>query len=142
MKTNTVILLIVLTFSACNIGPKPIDYGADGCHFCSMTIVDRQHAAEYVTHKGKAFKLDATECMLNQLKEVDSTSIALFLVNDYTNPGELVDATKATYLISEHIPSPMGAYLSAFSSKEEAEKVHNSNTGQLLIWAELRSKYE
>ncbi len=101
------ILLLVLCLS-CSIGPKSIDYGHVGCHFCSMTIVDQQHAAQLVTQKGKVFNFDAIECMLNQLKKEDQSEIALFLVNDYEQPGELVDATKATYLISENIPSPMG----------------------------------
>jgi copper chaperone NosL len=107
-----------------------------------MTVVDKQHAAQYVTKKGKAFKFDASECMMNQLKEVDIATIALFLVNDYNNPGELVDATEATYLISENIPSPMGAFLSAFENKEEAERAHAANKGELLTWVELQSKFE
>jgi len=141
MKTKSIVFLLALTFLACSISPKPIDYGADGCHFCSMTIVDKQHAAQYVTKKGKAYKFDASECMLNQLKAVEGTTIALFLVNDYSNPGELVNATEATFLISENIPSPMGANLSAFKSKEEAERVHTANGGELLTWAELTSKF-
>ena len=57
-------LLIILILVGCKVDPNPIEYGADACHFCSMTIVDRQHAAEFVTKKGKAFKFDATECMM------------------------------------------------------------------------------
>jgi copper chaperone NosL len=30
-----------------------------------MTIVDKVHAAEIVTKKGKVCKFDATECMIN-----------------------------------------------------------------------------
>ena len=53
-----VVFLFLLLTSSCNVGPQPISYGSDGCHFCSMTIVDRQHAAEIVTDKGKGFKFD------------------------------------------------------------------------------------
>lgn len=142
MRKIVFIVPVLILIVSCSISPKPIAYGSDGCHFCSMTIVDKQHAAEYVTKKGKAFKFDASECMMNQLKEVDNSTIALFLVNDYNKPGELVDATKATYLISENIPSPMGAFLSAFENKEEAEKAHTANNGELLTWIELQSKFE
>ncbi|GGD47393.1 nitrous oxide reductase accessory protein NosL [Muriicola marianensis] len=131
--------LILLT--SCEIKPEPIQYGMDGCHFCSMTIVDRQHAAEFVTSKGKVFKFDAVECMMNQLNKEDISEIALFLVNDYVTPGKLVSAQEATYLISEDIPSPMGAFLSAFENQVDAERVREANTGILLSWAELQKKY-
>ena len=81
---------------ACTVGPKPIDYGHVACHYCSMTIVDKQHAAQLVTTKGKVFNFDAVECMMNQLKDWDESTIALFLANDFDRPGELIDATSAT----------------------------------------------
>ncbi len=142
MRKIAFTVLVIILFVSCSISPKPINYGSDGCHFCSMTIVDKQHAAQYVTEKGKAFKFDATECMMNELKKVDNSTIALFLVNDFNNPGELVDATLATYLISENIPSPMGAFLSAFERVEEAERAHEANKGELITWAELQSKFK
>ncbi len=142
MKTyRYVAFCLVVVLASCSIKPEPIQYGMDGCSFCSMTIVDRQHASEYVTKKGKAFKFDATECMMNQLKEVNRDDIALYLVTDYANPGEWVDATKASYLISENIPSPMGAYLSAFGKREAADRVQAANDGELLTWEELQMKF-
>lgn len=142
MKTfRYVAFCLVVVLASCSIKPEPIQYGMDGCSFCSMTIVDRQHASEYVTKKVKAFKFDATECMMNQLKEVNRDDIALYLVTDYANPGEWVDATKASYLISENIPSPMGAYLSAFGKREAADRVQAANGGELLTWEELQMKF-
>ena len=135
-------MLILIPVASCEIGPEPIVYGTDACHFCSMTIVDDQHAAEFVTKKGKVFKFDASECMINHLRGVDNKTIALFLVNDYNNPGELIDATQATYLISEHIPSPMGAYLTAFETREVAESIEKENKGELYTWEELRDKFK
>jgi copper chaperone NosL len=125
----------------CKVAPEPIDYGSDVCHFCSMTIVDQQHAAQFVTKKGKVFKFDAAECMLNHLKEIDDSQLALFLVNDYKAPGELIDATKATYLISQGIPSPMGEFLTAFENSEDAEQAKLEHRGDLLSWNELRLRF-
>lgn len=133
-------IFIMLIFSSCSISPKPIVYGSDGCHFCSMTIVDKQHAAEFVTKKGKSYKFDASECMLNSLKEMDKSSVALFLVNDYDAPGDLIDAAKATYLISTNIPSPMGAYLSAFETMEAAEKAKAIHKGELFTWEQIQQR--
>ena len=131
-----------LILVSCSVRPKPIDYGSDGCHFCSMTIVDRQHAAEIVTKKGKAFKFDAVECMMNHLKDIDVATVGLFLVNDFRTPGELINAQEATFLISKAIPSPMGEYLSAFRSRNEAEQVEAENQGELYTWDGLLTRFE
>lgn len=136
------LLLIFMCLAGCNVGPKPIDYGHVACHYCSMTIVDKQHAAQLVTTKGKVFNFDAVECMMNQLKDWDESTIALFLANDFDRPGELIDATKATYLISDNIPSPMGAYLSAFDEEGAARHALDANGGELLSWNELKQQYQ
>jgi len=136
------LFLVGVLSLGCQVRPKPIDYGHVGCHYCSMTIVDQQHAAQLVTKKGKVFNFDAVECMMNQLKDEDGTAMALFLVNDFDRPGELTDATKATYLISENIPSPMGAFLSAFSEEEEALHVKDVNGGELLTWNALKQQFK
>ena len=135
------VAIALLVVVSCEVSPKPIDYGSDGCHFCSMTIVDRQHAAEIVTKKGKAFKFDAVECMMNHLKDIDVSTVELFLVNDYLAPGELIDAKKTTFLISKDIPSPMGEYLSAFQSRVEAENIEAENNGELYSWNELLTRF-
>ena len=143
MKSLTVIgIICFLILSACNSEPKQITYGSEGCHFCSMTIVDKQHAAQFMTKKGRSYSFDATECMLNYLRDVEPETVALYRVNDYTNPGVFVDATAATYLISAIIPSPMGAFLTAFSNKDEAKKAQLHNSGKLYTWAELNEKFK
>jgi len=107
-----------------------------------MTIVDKQHASQFMTKKGKTFSFDATECMLNHLKELDSETIELFLVNDYNAPGKFVDAKNATYLISRNIPSPMGEFLTAFASKQEAESAQKGNGGEVFTWEELKGRFK
>ncbi|NNC49244.1 MAG: hypothetical protein HKO01_01775 [Flaviramulus sp.] len=131
------LVALILLFFGCNVSPKPIDYGNDGCNFCKMTIVDKVHAAEIVTKKGKVYKFDATECMINFMNDFETSEIKLYLSNNFTQPEKLIDATKATFLISENIPSPMGAYLSAFNNKVEAEKTQKENGGVLYTWSQL-----
>ena len=135
-------LLPLIIFIGCNKSPQPIDYGKDGCHFCKMTIVDKVHGAEIVTKKGKVYKFDATECMLNFMKEFDTSQIELYLSNVYTEPEILMDATQATFLISKNVPSPMGAFLSAFRSEEDAMKVQALKDGQLYSWAQLIAHFK
>lgn len=138
---NTLLFLAIATiFTACSVEPVPIEYGQDACNFCKMNIVDRQHAAEIVTTKGKAFKYDAIECMMQDLKNWPEADIAFYLMTDYDTPGKLIDATKGNYLISEGIPSPMGANLTGFESLEKATQVHAEKGGELLNWMELKAK--
>tara|TARA_R110002167_G_scaffold278424_5_gene484272 strand:- start:1721 stop:2155 length:435 start_codon:yes stop_codon:yes gene_type:complete len=142
MKIFQVILLALFVgFTACKVAPKPIVYGVDGCHFCSMTIVDTQHATQIVTKKGRAYKFDAAECMMHYLKTIDRSEVALFLTNSYYLPGELIDATKATYLISSDIPSPMGEFLTAFDSAQSAAMAA-SYQGKIYTWEELQLHFE
>ncbi|MEY8019304.1 nitrous oxide reductase accessory protein NosL [Muriicola sp. E247] len=142
MKKVWLLITFLIIGYGCSRGPKPIDYGSDGCHYCRMTIVDRQHAAEIVTQKGRVYKFDATECMLNQLKDFEEVELELFLVNDYDSPGTLIDATKATFLISKNIPSPMGEFLTAFKTPENAQEAKNVNGGELYTWDELKVRFE
>ena len=143
MKSYLLLLLLsVFTFMSCTVKPEPIAYGSDGCHFCSMTIVDQQHAAQIVTSKGKAFKFDAAECMMNYLRDMNTADVALYLTNTYNRPGELIDATKATYLVSKNIPSPMGEFLTAFDSEEAAKNVQSESQGELFSWQELKNHFD
>jgi copper chaperone NosL len=107
-----------------------------------MTIVDVQHAAQFVSKKGKAQSFDSIECMMNQLKEEDVSQVALFLVNDFNDPGVLNDATQAYYLISKDLPSPMGEFLSAFATKPEAQLAETGHPGEVYSWDELRQRFK
>ncbi|SDG62390.1 nitrous oxide reductase accessory protein NosL [Winogradskyella thalassocola] len=135
-------LVLLLLFLSCNVSPEPINYGSDSCQFCTMTIVDKVHAAEIVTQKGKVYKFDATECMINFMNDFEASEIQLYLSNNYTEPEVLIDATKATFLISDQIPSPMGAFLSAFKNKADAEKAQADKGGQLYTWETLLAKFK
>lgn len=141
LKRSLLLLFLFYGAASCSIEPQPIDYGYDACHYCKMNIVDNQHAAETVTQKGKAFKYDAIECMIHDSKKRNENEIALFLITDYTIPGKLVDATQATYLISENLPSPMGANITGFENKYTAKQTQKEKQGTLLTWAELKNKF-
>jgi copper chaperone NosL len=133
---------ILCFFFSCSVAPEPINYGQDACHFCKMTIVDQQHSAQYVTKKGKQFKFDAIECMVNELSEKGIDEIAFLLVADYHDPGQMTPAFEATYLISKEIKSPMGADLTGFASEQQALESQKENGGKLYSWKELLEKFD
>ena len=142
MKNLLLFSSICLTFLSCEIEPSEINYGNDACHFCSMTIVDNQHAAQILNNKGKAFKYDAIECMLNDLKKWPSAEIGMILVNDYNKPGKLVMAEEATYLISPAIPSPMGAFLSAGEDESKIMSIKSAQGGEIYSWESIKVKFK
>ena len=134
-------IVILLISVSCKVEPEAIEFGKDQCSFCVMNIVDKTHAAQYVTAKGKQFKFDAIECMVNDLSDKTELELAYLLVSDYGNPGQMVDAKTATFLISPEIKSPMGANLSAFSAKEKAIETQQNHTGKIFTWEALQQKY-
>ena len=142
MMRLLVSLSLLVIAASCQVEPSEIYYGEDACHFCKMTIVDRQHAAQVVTVKGKAFKYDAIECMMNDLKQWDRPEVKFYLANDYANPGELIDAREASFLISEGIPSPMGEFLSAFSEGQDRSEALTEHGGTALNWDQLRKEFQ
>ena len=140
MKQFIFLSIITLLFAACNVSPQPINYGTDACHFCDMTIVDRQHASQLVTAKGKAYKYDAIECMVHSLQdEFKDTEMAHYLVADFSKPGDLIDANSASFLVSEQLQSPMGANLSAFVNEEAGKNAQEKFTGKTYTWKEIQA---
>ena len=133
-------IVILLLLISCKVEPEKIEYGKDQCNFCMMNIVDKTHAAQYVTKKGKQFKFDAIECMVNDLSEKNEKDLAFILVADYSNPGKMIVAKNATYLISEEIKSPMGANLSAISDSKKASELSQKHSGNVYTWEKIKEK--
>lgn len=126
--------------ASCAIEPKELEYGKDMCAYCKMTIVDPRHAAEFVTSKGKAYTFDAIECMINMQKDFPADKLALELVCDYSNPGTLISVDSAFFFISEEIPSPMGANLSAVSNPDLMAELLEGERPELKSWEEIKSE--
>ncbi|MCF6180448.1 nitrous oxide reductase accessory protein NosL [Lutibacter sp.] len=133
---------LLFTLISCKVEPQKINYGQDHCAFCDMTVVDKTHASEYVTKKGKSYVFDAIECMTQKInQENNEEKLAYILVANYQKPGVLIDAKSATYLITKKIKSPMGANLSAFSSLENAKKMQTKLGGTIYNWQQLKKKF-
>ncbi|MFT4753040.1 MAG: copper chaperone NosL [Salibacteraceae bacterium] len=137
-------VLVVVIFTACNVEPEAINYGEDQCDFCKMGVVDKSHAAQYVTKKGKQYKFDAIECLMREIAnpEIILEDMAYVLVADYQNPGQLIAASEATFIICKKIKSPMGAYLSAFSDVKEAQKAIAKLGGVAYDWSGIQNKFK
>lgn len=127
---------------SCSTDPVPIEYGKDQCVFCNMNIVDKAHAAQHVSEKGKQFKYDAVECLIRYVVRNDIMDAKHILVADYSNPGDMIDANNAFYIISDNIKSPMGANLSAVSSETVAEQIVKEKGGKIFDWPSIKIEIE
>ena len=139
---KVVVCILILFTVSCTVKPDKIVYGKDACYYCKMNIVDKNHAAQLVTKKGKQYKYDAVECFLNDLALRDTTKLKFFLVTDYITPEKLVDATSATFIISEMIQSPMGENLASFETKDIAMNYVQKNNGKLYSWPEIQQYFQ
>ena len=108
-----------------------------------MTLTDKKYGALIFTKKGKSYKFDATECMLDYVKEdkINDNEIDKYFVINITEPAVLTDASEATFLISPELRSPMGENISAFKNKSDAEKYQTQYSGEILSWDELKNKF-
>lgn len=137
------LFLHLILACSCSVKERPVSYGSDDCEYCKMTIMDHRYGAELVTQKGKVYTFDAAECLIEYLYQHEELvqSATYLLVTSYSEPDVLIDAKSATFLVSKKMPSPMGAYLTAFSSKDVAEENQDKNSGVLYTWNELFANF-
>jgi len=127
-----------LLLVACSTEPEPISYGNDACDFCEMTIVDKSFASQSVSDKGKQFKYDAIECMVNDQLQKD-TKMAVQLVSNFDKPGDMLKVNGAKFVKNDSINSPMGGNLAAFSKENPIVKNAQED---IFSWKELQLKFK
>ena len=136
-------LLLTLPFfalllSSCEAKKQPIPYGQANCQHCQMTVADKRYGSELVLKTGKAYFFDSAECMMQYADENAEAKekAVMFLVTDFRNPENLIDADKAIFLQSKNLPSPMGMFLTAFKDRAAASLMQEENGGRILNWNE------
>lgn len=144
MKANTLIYLIAISFLSCSVKPEPLTMGKDACYTCKMTLMDNKFGAEIVTKKGKVYKFDDLNCMINFNNSgyESEQNIAHRLVVDFAQTEKLIDATKSFYSKSAKINSPMGSHVAAFERQEDLDKFSSEWQGTTLTWNELVTQYK
>jgi copper chaperone NosL len=133
---SAALMMLIFFLASCSIEPQPIQYGKEQCAFCKMTIADSRFGCELLTKKGKVFKFDSNECMINYVSKnkIGEETISSLLTSDYSSPGKFVNVKNAFFIINIDFQSPMGANLAAFEEKNTSEKFHTKYDGKILNW--------
>jgi copper chaperone NosL len=136
------IFIVVSLSASCSTKPEAIRFGEDQCHFCKMTIIDKQFGAELVTKKGKIYKFDDVKCLLDYYYSGhDSPDIYEHkLVVDFAGQGNLIEANTALFVTSPEIRSPMNGNVAAFQSKPSMNEANKQWNGNHLSWDELSTR--
>ena len=145
MKPAVSVIILIAILSACTPKPEPLAYNSDTCHACKMTLTDEKYGAELVTTKGKVFKFDDINCMVNFFNsgDVAETDIAFKLVMDYSNPARgLFPADEAFYLFSDQLRSPMASEVAAFEKEDSMKAMKKKIGGIYLGWGELKTQFK
>lgn len=139
------ILLSLALWGCTSDKPELIVYGKDSCSFCKMHISDKRYGAEIVTAKGKVFKFDTIECMLEAQKsnaDKIGTSFKEYIV-DTTKDGELVPAEQALFFEDKKLRSPMGrAYVVALDKEELTRLAKLAGAREIFDWKQLKERIQ
>lgn len=144
---NPIVLAPALLFlTGCESGPQAIAYGKDECAECNMTLVDKHYGTEYLTGKGKVFKFDDVNCMLEYAgrEPAKSDTSGRLVVIDFNTPNQFLEAERAVYLHHKKLRSPMRGDVAAFQNRSAAEAVMAKlgEGGQILAWQDVTKLFD
>ncbi len=121
--------------TACSpAGPRPIAYGKEACANCLMTVSDDRFGAELVTRTGKVYVFDSAECLAEFVQSHRGEAEGSLWVTQVDRPGELVPVSRATFVRTAAISSPMGLGVAALALDRPAPA---GMTGPRLSWAQV-----
>lgn len=140
LRNLLLILGVVSLLSGCSSEPQPIKYDLDVCGYCKMQITDTRYGSEILTKKGKAYKFDSFECLIDFNKE-NTPEVGQYLVTSFDQPNVLVDGNDAWVVKCTEMPSPMGRYLTVFKKQEVAQEIIAEKGGEMLPLNEALTKF-
>lgn len=143
MKNNmatVVTVLIMFGSTACNsVGPERIKLGVDTCALCNMTIANNNFGAEIITKKGMAFKFDDTHCLVAFMKAntTNKKEIKQTYVVNFAEPHNFIEVSKAMFLKSAELHSPMGGNVASFDAEAALNETSQKVKGEKIIWDQI-----
>ena len=137
-------IFIIALLTSCTAKPEPLHYGTDACHTCKMILMDKKFGSEVVTTKGKVYKFDDTNCMVNFLNSnsMEGEAIAFKLIVDYSQPEKLIPLEQSFFLKSDEIRSPMNSGIAAFETEQAMKEYKKKWNAIYLGWGELQTEFK
>jgi copper chaperone NosL len=124
--------------------PPRLFYGQDVCAVCHMIISDERYAAAISIRdeRGRIHKhgFDDMGCIFEYEEQNPDQPILAYFVRDVRSHG-WIDATRAEFVHSRDIHTPMAFGLAAFPTLPEARELRDEVGGDLINLAEARRRF-
>lgn len=137
------VMMLAATFStSCKQSVSPIIVGKDNCSFCKMPVSDARFGGEIITGKGRIYKFDDARCLLSFLQSEDlknAQNQSVYFV-DFCGAHSFIAGTKALFLKSEMLKSPMNGNIAAFDNADSLKVMSRKFSGVALRWDELKKQ--
>lgn len=138
-KIKLLLAVCLLLFTGCGPRAQPdapprIRWGEDTCAFCKMIASEARYAGGYTAPDGRVRAYDDLGCLFRdqQAHRIDPTRL---WVMDYER-GIWLKATKAFYVRSEALHTPMDGGLVAVQSRLAAERIVARHGGHIETFQE------
>ena len=144
------LLMLTLLLAGCasgvsTISPPEIRYGEDQCHECGMIISDPRFAASFARElspgRYENITFDDIGDLLAYVQKHPDEPIVAWYVHDYTSE-EWIDASKAYFVSSTEVQTPMGHGIAAHAARTAAESMAAEKHGEVLDWPALLAAHE
>lgn len=121
--------------------PPSLRLGKDTCHRCGMMIAEERQAAALVDEKGNAQLFDDTGEMVMTAQE-EGVNDRRVWVHDYDSGATWIDGTKAFYVASTGVMTPMGTGVIAFAARDKADMLAKAHATSTMDWNEMLTKWK
>lgn len=119
-------------------GDPIIRYGKENCERCRMAISDARFAAAWREPSGREFHFDDIGCMVLLDGDRKPAGGTRYWVHDYATEAWL-DASTASYALSDSIRTPMSYGVAASATAEGARLIVKESSPQARVteWSAL-----
>jgi nitrous oxide reductase accessory protein NosL len=121
------------------LAPPTINYGQDICDVCGMIISDERFAAAIVEINEGRLRTrlydDIADMLVGEIAQPPTGQFGLYVHDCATH--EWLDATKAFYVHSAALKTPMASGVAAAASREAAAELLNQYPGDTLDYTAL-----
>jgi len=143
MRGFVVIMVMSLALTSCGSdldSPPKVRWGEETCYRCNMIINDQKFAGAIRLRNGELLKYDDLGCLLEDYNSLRD-KVHRVWVHKYKGEGWL-DATRAWFVQSKSIFSPMGYGIAAFDDQSDAQKLAKKVRGKVKRFGQLETGKE